>query len=87
MAGVPFRSRLLLASEVDQQGRTLRSFARSLSPSLELLVRRNHVRFHSPPGCYWRSVQDREQSTESDWAVNFWSLANLTTGIIPTRSL
>lgn len=74
------RNRLLLASEVDEQGRTLRSFARSLQPHLEMLVRRNRVRFYSPPGCYWHSLQEDEKVTDPDCAVNFWSVADWIAG-------
>jgi len=74
------RNRLLLASEVDEQGRTLRSFARSFHPYLELLIRRNRVRFYSPPGCYWHSLQSHEKPNDPDCAVNFWSLAHWIAG-------
>jgi hypothetical protein len=74
------RNKLLLASEVDEQGRTLRSFARSLYPYLELLVRRNRVRFLSPPGCYWHSLQSDEKPVDPDCAVNFWSVAHWIAG-------
>lgn len=74
------RNRLLLASEVDEQGRTLRSFARSLQPYVEMLVRRNRVRFYSPPGCYWHSLRDDEESADPNCAVNFWSVADWIAG-------
>jgi hypothetical protein len=74
------RNRLLLASEVDEQGRTLRSFAKSLQPYLEMLVRRNRVRFYSPPGCYWHSLRDGDKPVDPDCAVNFWSVADWVAG-------
>ncbi len=76
LSNLPFHSRLLLASEVDEQRRTLQSFASSFLPSLELLVRRNRVKFYSPPGCYWYLLQNGDQSSNPDCAVNFWSLAH-----------
>lgn len=76
----PARSKLLLASEVDEQGRTLRSFAKSLQPYLEMLVRRNRVRFYSPVGCYWHSPQDGDKPVDPYCAVNFWSVADWVAG-------
>lgn len=76
LADFATRNKLLLASEVDEQGRALRSFAKSFHPYLEMLVRRNRVRFYSPPGCYWHSLQTSEESDDHNWAVNFWSVAH-----------
>jgi hypothetical protein len=73
------RNTLLLTSEVDGQGKTMRFYARALRPAMELLIRRNRVRFFSPAGCYWYSLgsgSDGEQSPDPNCAVNFWSLSH-----------
>jgi hypothetical protein len=77
---VPFRKKMIVASEVDEQRSVLQSFAESFGPALELLIRRNRIRFLSPPGCYWHSLQDGKESADPTCAVNFWSVADWIAG-------
>lgn len=80
LADIPFRNKLLLASELRQRGPAIRSFAASLHPSLELSVQWNRVRFYSPVGSYWHSLRSSRESPNPDWATGFWSLAHLVQG-------
>ncbi|MDO8588027.1 MAG: hypothetical protein Q7T82_13445 [Armatimonadota bacterium] len=75
LTDIPFRNKLLLASELKERGVAMRMFASALSPALELSVHWNRVRFYSPEGSYWHSLRSGDQVKNPDWATGFWSLA------------
>ena len=75
LTDIPFRNKLLLASELKERGAAMRTFAGMLYPALELSVHWNRVRFYSPEGSYRHSLRSSDQAKTPDWATGFWSLA------------